>query len=72
MALKSTATGGMLAPPEGEECLSQAALRPEGEGPSLVPCLLGSVVHGVEGQRQLLVPHALQAGLHLQAVTGLR
>ena len=60
----------MPAPPEGKECLGQAALRPEGQGPPLVSCLLGRVTHGVEGQRQLLVQHALQAGLQLQAVTG--
>ena len=60
----------MLAPPEGKERLGQAALRPEGQGPPLVPCLLGRVAHGIEGQRQLLVQHALQAGLQLQAVTG--
>ena len=70
MALKTTATGVMLAPPEGKERRSQAALHAEGQGPPLVPRVLGKVVHGPEGPRQLLAQHALQAGLQLQAVTG--
>ena len=70
MALQTIARGDMLAPPEGKECLSQAALRPEGQSSPLVPCLLGRVAHGIESQRQLLVQHALQAGLQLQTVTG--